>query len=217
MMEPLAVADLARRCGEETARYRRGEPHSDRYCFELFRRAVVERDDAAWAAVVAQYREPLRYWLGGPQEDSDEGVSAAFERFWRAVSAQKFARFSALPAILQYLKMCAHTVVIDRRRAMRVTALEQTLEEAPELPDGEEIEERVTNRVDAGAFWQEVRRILSDERELRVIYLSYVIGLTPRAICARFDGEFPNVQEVYRLKRSALERLRRVPTLQAFG
>ena len=216
MIQGLTVSELAHRCGEETGRYLRGEAHSDRFCFELFRRAVVERDEAAWAAVLAQYRETLRHWLGGRQEDADDGVSAAFERFWRAVSPQKFARFASLPAILQYLKMCAHTVNIDRLRASRLTAMEQTLDDAPEMPAVDMIEELVASRVDATAFWQEVRRILVDERELRVIYFSYVIGLTPRAICERQAGEFPNVQEVYRLKRMALDRLRRVPALKGF-
>jgi DNA-directed RNA polymerase specialized sigma24 family protein len=217
MIQTLTVSELAHRCGEETARYLRGEPRSDRFCFELFRRAVIERDEAAWAAVLAQYREPVRHWLGGRQDDADDGVSAAFERFWHAISPEKFARFTSLPAILQYLKMCAHTVTIDRLRTSQLTAMEQTLDEAPELPDAGSIEELVASKVDAAAFWHEVQQILGDEREQRVIYFSYVIGLTPRAICAHYAGEFPSVQDVYRLKRLALDRLRRAPTLMRFA
>lgn len=214
MFQGLTVSEVARRCGDETARYVRGETHNDRFCFELFRRAVVERDEAAWAAVLAQYRETLRHWLGDQQDDADDGVSAVFERFWRAVNAQKFAGFTSLSSILQYLKMCAHTTTMDRLRASRLTALEQALDDDFDLPATDKVEESVVTRVDATAFWREVRRIVVDERELRVIYFSYVIGLTPRAICEHYAGEFPNVQEVYRLKRLALDRLRQVPALK---
>jgi len=215
MFQELTISEVARQCSDETTRYVRGEPHNDHFCFELFRRAVVERDEAAWEAVVAQYREALRRWLGDQQENADDGVSAVFERFWRAVNSQKFARFTSLAAILQYLKMCAHTTNMDRLRASRLTAMEQTLDDALDLPAADLVEELVVTRVDANAFWREVRRILVDERELRVIYLSYVIGLTPRAICERHVDEFPNVQEVYRLKRMALDRLRQVPALKS--
>ena len=216
MIHTLTVSEVARRCGEETTRYLRGEPRDDRFCFDLFRRAVVEGDEEAWAAVLAQYRGTLRHWLGGWQEDVDDGVIAAFERFWRAVSPEKFARFASLPAVLQYMKMCAHTVKIDLQRASQLTALEQTLDDAPDLPAAGRIDELVASKVDAVAFWREVACILVDEREQRVIYLSYAIGLTPRAICERHAGEFPGVQEVYRLKRVALDRLRGVPALKRF-
>jgi len=63
-VERLTVPELARRCAVEMERYRRREPHADHFGFELFRRAVVERSDAAWAALYAQYAETVRWWLG---------------------------------------------------------------------------------------------------------------------------------------------------------
>ncbi|MGH2343787.1 MAG: hypothetical protein ACRDG4_01070, partial [Chloroflexota bacterium] len=54
------------------------------------------------------------------------------------------------------------------------------------------------------------------ERERRVIYLSYVVGLSPREIHARQGGEFPRMDEIYRLKRTALDRLRRSAAFRGF-
>src|SRR5207244_13443031 len=51
-----SVTELARRCAEETLRFVRGAPRDDTFCFELFARAVVARNDEAWAAIMAQYR-----------------------------------------------------------------------------------------------------------------------------------------------------------------
>ncbi len=44
-----------------------------------------------------------------------------------------------------------------------------------------------------------------------MIYLSYAQGLCPREICARHTARFPRVQDVYRIKRGALSRLRHAP------
>lgn len=216
MTEALNVQELSRLCAEETARYQRREPYAERFCLELFRRAIVRRDEAAWSAVYTQYAESVRRWLGAWSGEVEEGVAAAFERFWQALDAEKFARFGSLPAVLQYLKMCACTARLDRARALRSIAAEEPLDGVFGLPATDNVEETVTEQVEAAGFWRAVRACLEGERDRRVLHLSYVIGLSPREICRRHGAEFPDVTEVYRLKRNALDRLRRVPELRAF-
>lgn len=213
MTESLSVDQLAAHCAEETARYRRGESHAERYCFELFRRAVALRDERAWAAVYETYAEVVRRWVG-TRMDPDEGVPLAFERFWRAIDAEKFRRFGSLAALLQYLKMCVHTAVLDRARAAAAVAVEQPIDDAMALPGADDVERSVGQRLDTAAFWRLIGRLLDDEREQRLLYLSYAIGLSPREICARHGDLFPDVREIYRIKRNALERLRRAPELR---
>lgn len=213
MAEVLDVAELSRRCQAETERYLRGDTSTDRHCFELFRRAVVERDEAAWVAVYAQYAAVVRRWLSA-RMDADEGVAAAFERFWRALDAAKFARFGSLGAILAYLKMCVHSAALDQARAQRSTNGQVALEAAWAVPAGDDVEGSVGDRLDDAAFWAEVERGLDDERERLVLYLSYVIDLSPRQIHARYPDRFPQMADIYRLKRSALDRLRRVQPLR---
>lgn len=215
MTETLTVQELSRLCQEETGRYLRREPYAERFCLELFRRAIVQHDETAWSSVYSQYTGAVRQWLGLPPDEADEGIAATFERFWRAINGEKFQRFGSLSAVLQYLKMCAQTVRIDRMRATRSIGREEPLDDSERgLPSGENVEESTAARVDAVSFWRAVQDALDDERERKVIYLSYVIGLTPRAICTRHANEFPDVAEVYRLKRNALDRLRRTPEIK---
>jgi DNA-directed RNA polymerase specialized sigma24 family protein len=215
MVRGLDVRELARSCQEETDRYLRGEPFRESFCFELFRRAIVERDNAAWAGVYTQYASLARIWLKA-RMDEDEGVNAAFERFWRALDPAKFARFGSLAAVLSYLKMCVHTTVLDHLRAQRQGALEVDLEAVQTLQARDTVEGVVGARLDAAELWQRVRETLTQERERRVIYLSYAIGLTPREIHARHGGEFPHIDEIYRLKRGAIDRLRQSADLHGF-
>ena len=60
----LSVADLARRCREETMRFLRGEPREDSYCFELFERAIAQREADAWEAIMTQYRGIVLAYVG---------------------------------------------------------------------------------------------------------------------------------------------------------
>ncbi len=218
--EMTTVAELAALCRAETARYLAGQSFVERFCFELFRCAVVLRDDDAWAAIYHQYRDVVCRWVGaaqGQQGQDDATVLAAFERFWRAVDAAKFARFGSLAGVLQYLKMCALSARLDAARADRHAADESLDDGATAEPahPGIGMEEGVDARIDGAAFWARVGAVLVDERERLVIYLSYVIGLTPRDIHARHGERFADVKEVYRLKRAALDRLRRASDLVA--
>lgn len=215
MTEHLSTQELAALCAAETARYQRGEPHVDRYGLELFRRAVAQRDERAWEYIYAQYAPLVRHWAGGTPEDPDDRVLAAFERFWRAVDASKFARFTSLGAVLQYLKLCLQSASIDRARAAQAVAQETTLDTAGDIAAPHDVAEIVASSLDAASFWHEIQMSLANDQERLVLYLSYVIGLAPREIQARHPTRFPNVRDIYRLKREALDRLRRRPTIRA--
>src|ERR671932_764093 len=91
-----SIADLARRCADETVRFLRGETRDDLFCFEIFARAVVGRDDQAWAAIVAQYRGIILAYVGqhsvasALRESDDFWVNRAFARFWSAIGPDRF-------------------------------------------------------------------------------------------------------------------------------
>jgi DNA-directed RNA polymerase specialized sigma24 family protein len=212
MLEALTVSELSGHCREQTARYLRDEPSHDRFCLELFRRAIVDRDEAAWSAIYAQYAEVTRRWLG-TKMDPEEGVAAAFERFWRAMDGEKFHRFGSLAAVLGYLKMCVHTAAIDHARSQSSAASQHPLESALAVAANENVERTVAERLDGAGFWQQIRTALDDERACRVLYLSYAIGLSPREICSRHPVEFPDAGAIYHVKRNALDRLRRSKVL----
>jgi len=140
MLREVPLSELAHRCREETHRFLRGEPRDDSYCFEVFERAVVHRDDDAWAAIIGQYRGIVLAYVGQHtvaamlRETDDYWVNRAFQRFWTAVGADRFGQFADLPALLKYLKLCVHSVLMDElrsRRARASTSLEDARDELP--------------------------------------------------------------------------------------
>jgi DNA-directed RNA polymerase specialized sigma24 family protein len=216
----LPLADLARRCREETLRFLGGDDRDDAYCFEIFQRAVVERQDAAWAAIVTQYRGIVLAYVGqhtaaaAMRESEDFWINRAFQRFWTAVGPDRFDRFADLPSLLKYLKMCVHSVLMDEMRARRATT---SLEDVPEsLPSRTNAERTVLGNLAGQQLWEAIARQLQDDAERQVVQLSFARDLKPSEIAERHPDLFATVADVYRVKRNVIERLRRSTEIRSF-
>ncbi|MGH2352042.1 MAG: sigma-70 family RNA polymerase sigma factor [Chloroflexota bacterium] len=220
------VSELAAACRRETEKFRRGEPSRDDFCFELFRRAVCERHEEAWEAVIAQYRGIVLTWVrrnsAAGREDADFWLNRTFDRFWSAVGPERFGMFDGLPKLLKYLQMCATTAVLDEARAQRAAQWE-SLDQGAE--DGErtardtadtamDVEASAVGRLAGREVWDTILGELPDEAERAVIYLSFALSMKPGEIHEHRRDLFPTVADVYRLKRNVLERLRRNPALR---
>jgi hypothetical protein len=223
-----SVSELATACRRETDRFRRGEPSTDVYCFELFRRAICDRDESSWEAVVVQYRGMVLAWVlrqgAGVAEDGDYWINRTFDRFWTAVRPERFAMFDGLPRVLKYLQMCATTAVLDERRSRRA-AVHESLDgpdgarpETTRAAAGEEtdVEGSAVDRLTAQELWDTVTRELPDEAERVVLHASFALGMKPAEIYERHPDLFPAVADVYRIKRNVLERLRRSVAVRRF-
>ena len=135
-LQLLPINDLARCCSEETNKFLKQSVSNDRYCLELFRRAIVKRDDDAWSCIYQQYAPLVLTWVtqhqsAAPmlgQDGSAPLVNAAFAKFSQALTPAKMENFDSLAAILKYLKMCVHSVVADEVRSRQARQYEETLE-----------------------------------------------------------------------------------------
>ncbi len=214
-IERMSLTILERHCAIEGERFYRGQPHDTRFGYELFRRALVERDEIAWEYIFNQYRGLVESWVrrsgafASSGETSEFFVVSAFTRFWQAISAERFASFASLAALLHYLQLCASCVVIDSVRAQ--SWAEMMPEEAivfarsPYSSPDEEAMERV-NRTE---FWEYINALLNDEAERVVLFNSFVMGMKPGDIYARRTDLFSSVNDVYNVKRNVLGRLSR--------
>lgn len=216
-VDQLSVNNLARRCAEETTKFLHQRASNDRYCLELFRRALVGHDDAAWSCLYQQYAPLVLTWVNQHQSASalfgQDGsaplVNAAFAKFSQALTPVKMDNFSTLAAILKYLKMCVHSVIADEMRARQARQYEETLDAIEQEPSAEDPAEDVISSLSMQTLWQAIQEELHNEDERLLIYLAYVQGMKPAEICAQQRRFFPTVEDVYRVKRNVLERLRR--------
>jgi DNA-directed RNA polymerase specialized sigma24 family protein len=205
-----SVCALVEQCRWEIQAYRHGEPSNEAYGLELLRRAIVQGDQAAWAGVQQCFGEFVRSWLHGhPRREvalrwgSEESyVALAFERFWQATAQQQIA-FRTLAGALAYLHASLNGALLD---TLRTYARPR---EVPSPEPGAPGEPFFEEHPDSSEVWEILQRVLPSEREQRLAYLLYHCHLKPREIVRFCQEEWPDVQEIYRLRRNILERLLR--------
>src|SRR5947209_3592719 len=191
-----------------------GEDEANTSGMELFRRAICEREDQAWTSIVEQYsgtvlaairRHSASYQL---HEDNIYWINWSFQRFWTAIGPDRFGQFTELASILGYLRTCAVSVLVDDLRALRRAQFAPIHETSPECAVEPDHGDLVSGRVDGAALWAAVLEALVSDTERLVAQLSFVGGLSPREIFARHSDRFASVEDVYRVKRNVVDRLR---------
>lgn len=213
ILSTMSVEQLLTCCQQETIAYRRGQAYSDRYAVELFRRAMIERDAAAWEALQTCFTGVMLGWLHRHSQfdrayelDSEENyIALTFTRFWQASWNNPELHFTTLASALDYLRASLNGVVMDTLR-IYMRKKETSL---PEPDSGSDLFVDWQDEAENTDLWQAIANILVDERERRVAYLLYHCGLKPRELVDFCPQEFATVSEVYRLRRNIIHRLTR--------
>ena len=213
----LTLTELADHCAQETEGFFQGQSYDPQYCFELFRRAILEQDQLAWEAIHVQYQSLVAGWVNKHRgfetsgEEAQYFVNRAFEKIWVAMTPDRFRRFSDLKALLGYLKMCVNSVIVDHTRSLEQASLYISAEESTieARAHGPAREEGALDRLYRQIIWESMDARLHDEKERLVVYGSFILGLKPRELYDRFRTMFSDVDEVYRVKQNILARLRR--------
>jgi DNA-directed RNA polymerase specialized sigma24 family protein len=221
-LNALTLAGLSHRCGQETEAFFRRAAYDPAYCFELFRRALMERNQPAYDRLYAQYQPLVAGWVEhhpsfpASGEEVQYFVNRAFEKLWQALTPDKFPRFGDLKALLSYLKLCTHSVVIDHARARQRALLDEEPGEA--ILAGQaaaiDVEEDAIETAQQQEFWRLINQRLADEKEQAVVFGSFVLAMKPAELHLCYAHLFSDVHDVYRTKQNVLERLRRDQSLR---
>lgn len=227
-LSQVPIADLVTRCAEETERFFRRQDHDETPCFELMRRALVQRNEAAWTGIYEQYTPLVASWVrehsqfSACAEEVDYFINDIFQRFWHACNATNFDRFAGLRPLLAYLKACVHSAITDHLRTREV----QMLLQQPPLDlyaddfSGAEpappVEDWVVDQEQRRTFWAMIQQRVQHDQEQAILYYQFVQGWKPREIYARCGDLFADQQEVYRVRDNLVRRLSRDPEVRAF-
>ncbi|MHB8573974.1 MAG: sigma-70 RNA polymerase sigma factor region 4 domain-containing protein [Dehalococcoidia bacterium] len=227
-MSSLPAQEVCRRCREETARYRRGEVHDDRYCFDTFRRAIVDRADICWEALLDIFAERVEAWCRiarkDPHCDVEELVAVTWQRFLHAFTPERLAKADGTKSVLKYLKLCAWSVVADAGRAETwELSLDREIGDADGTPitlgqrladPGPLPYETVADADAAAELWRLINGCLKNEAERELMRLTLELGLKSREIQAQRPDLFRTTDDVYKMTRNVSDRLRRSPELR---
>src|SRR5581483_3770656 len=59
----MSLTALVQHCATQSEHFYRGRAHDTRFAYELFRRALVERDELAWEHVYTHYCPLVEGWV----------------------------------------------------------------------------------------------------------------------------------------------------------
>jgi DNA-directed RNA polymerase specialized sigma24 family protein len=210
-LSAMSVSELADHCMKVINNYRHGEPSNDQYGLELFHRALLQHDSLAWEVLQQRFSKIVLHWMCvhplrdvACRYDSEENyVAQAFARFWQATFNNHNIEFRTMSAVLRYLRASLHGAILDTLRAYSRS------QEVPFPEPGEPGEPVVEEQENDGELWQVIQSLIPDQRQQRVAYLLFHCHLKPREIVKFIPHEFSDVQEIYSLRRTIVERLLR--------
>jgi predicted nucleic acid-binding protein len=223
-LSTLSVAGLAHRCRQETERFYRRLRYDERFCFELFRRAILQCSEQAWDLIVEQYTRQVTTWVtrheafAAVNEPSDYFVNHAFAKFWRAFSRDplKLNRFESLRALMQYLKLCAHSALKEYvQRHMSRDEEWDSETAAPHHGSAPDPATEMASDLAAQRLWQRVLKVVKTDQERIIAEAYFVYDMKPREIFSWRQDAFDDVVQVRRVKDNFLARLRRDKQLLA--
>jgi DNA-directed RNA polymerase specialized sigma24 family protein len=214
----LAFGELVQRCRDEIHRFRqRGPGAGSSACMELFRRAVVQRDEQAWSAIYDLYRALVQSWLREIHYDLKEPdvvVHEAFARFACAFTAEKLARSESLGAVFSYLKRCTTSAALDEQRRLRPAASLEALLEEPGYANeaivsdcADDPADQVIACLSAQGIWQMLQQTLKAREQALLALLCQ--GMTPIEIYRRYPHAYPSVGAIYQMQRALRRRFNR--------
>ena len=215
----LPLDELEACCLREAQRFQRTGQSDSEFGFELCRRALVLQSEQAWSILMRVYGRLVHHWIvthpnyNHSQEEVDYYVNRTFERLWRnvALKPHKFDKFSTLGALLSFLKLCAHSAVIDDAPKKAANRELPIADFAESLVDPCNI--RLSTSFQA-AFWEQVENHLRNEAERTVIIGYFYYGLKNRELAAMYPQLFQNAKQLANLRLTVLRRLARVPAFE---
>lgn len=187
--------------------------------FELFRRAIMLRDETAWLDISLRYRPMFISWAaqinanGVTDEHCDDIADRALARAWAALSPERFAQFPNLSTLLGYLRACVSATTIDTARSQnaRERAYQRLVCEPLATP-----EEQAFARIERAELWNTAIAAAHTQQERVVLLESFLLELPPRDILLRHPHLFADIHAVYMAKRHVLSHLQRSPELRQF-
>jgi DNA-directed RNA polymerase specialized sigma24 family protein len=215
----IPLRDLERRCREENRRYRAQGFSDERFCLEIFRRALRRSgrqdgsgslpgyaDELARELLVLIYTDYIHAQISRRARQLvqvEDVVHDVWGYFWKSANDQDLV-FHSLGAALQYLSRVTLTAVIRHTRKTRGQQREESLQAMAEEAGGERLLAPFSDQFDVFARRQFRRRCyacLSDPVARQIFHLRFGLGYMPREIAAWLNEHLEDRSAAYTARR----------------
>ncbi len=208
-----SLTNLLQRCLQAEQAFHRGEHSNRSACLEIFRRAIILREEEAWSALFTVYRPQVESWLRRHPRfyrstvALPDLVDMVFSRYWKAMTPERFERRSpwSMLQIMAYLRRTTESTLHDVCRFQRPREDLIELSSKTDPP----ADELVLGNMGKEQLWKSVQEALQDDQERLAIELVYRQGWYPREVAHEYPDIFPDVHLVYVVLNRVIRRLRR--------
>ncbi|MEA3335180.1 MAG: hypothetical protein U9R25_04670 [Chloroflexota bacterium] len=236
----MCLAELIDTCRQQTVNYlRTKEFGDDSYCLELFRRAVQDGDERAWAFIYTFYSTEeffgkhyvlkwVRSWMHGRHGPAiratyteGEMVQEVWLRFMRSEAAKNF-QFDSMRHLMAFLRRLINNFAMDvaRRRLPQIMDVytpedgDSPLDLLRLMPDDAEPLDRLMSSQEAmDHLLRELQGdVIIDNKEWLVFQGYYLDELPPRKLYQDYPDDF-SPGEVETIRTRLARRLRKAPFL----
>lgn len=208
-LQNIPLAGIAHRCRKESQRFFQNLPNDTRYCYELFRRAIVEQSEQAWELLYIQYQSLVHGWIKKHRnlltssEEVASFINEVFAKFALAMDTEKFESSSNLKSVLCYFEMCANSVMVDHQRGAN------RLSEVDQEPVNPDFVETLLDDLVRQELWKQIERHLQSDAEKQLMVSLYGLGMKPSEVCKKWPEQFPDIKRTQQIHQNILARLRR--------
>jgi transcriptional regulator with XRE-family HTH domain len=222
-VQTMSLSALIQKALEERERVLDGERPDTAFAYELFKRAVVDKDPIAWKAIRNIYLDTVKQWISSnalltdkSTTNIDDLTQFVFDRFKMAISPRRFVQFNNLYHITSYLSAIAKTVVIDivratqgtKHRPIRFPSNASGSQPQPDVGEGAHfLAEHISE------FWDLINSMFQDDQERVVLFSTFILDVQPRDIYQQRPDLFNSVKDVYTTKRRVLQQLKQHPEI----
>ncbi len=203
--------------------YYRLQPENMQYTHELFRRAIVLRDEDAWSAIYEMYSSVVADWISTRTisiNDVELIIADVFARFWSAITPERFASFPSMSILLVYMRQVAKSVFVDFLKDARTAEIpifayteSHVLEQVLQVESNVDVESEAIQAITQKELLTYVGSLFRDKKERLVVLLSLSNEYKPADIYSKYSHLFESIDEVYSIKYNALRRLRNDPEI----
>jgi len=220
----LSVETLALECAEQSNAFRRSAQHTDAFCLELFRRAILLKAQDAWTAIYTQFHKVVLSWvcarLNCAEHPPEDIVHEAFLRFTRAFTSHRFRQYDQMKSIMAYLQRCAIAATYDYgRQVRRMASITESLDDevvAERLVTSTDtVEQEIATSLEAEWVWTRVLSHCNGDADKLLVRCIFVEGIKPEQVHRDHTNLFPTTRAVYQAARNLRDRLRRDEALAA--
>lgn len=230
----LSTERIAQLCRENTDQYKQKKSSDPRFCAELIRRAIIGKDEAAWAycydTYSPEFASRLRHRHGINEANIEDFVQMCWRRIHRQMTPEKVVN-RPFKSLRSYMNRCVDGEIGDIHRKMnrRISAESldayatpyELLEAAlrAEREAGKSVEAAAAFHMRVDEIWQLIETICAQDTDGETLKAAaeaaFIYGLKPRQVVERYaefedDEAFRNAhRRLIRLVKKALTTARK--------